>query len=249
MIRGLVYAALCLLPLWAQASVNLATAPISRMDLPWWRARFEMSLQQAQQDPNAQILWLGDSITQYWQRSGGHTYDDILPVWNEYYAPYHALDFGMIGDTTANLIWRLNHGQIAHLHPRIIIILIGANNLGHVHWGAPQSIPGIEAVVANAHNKIPNAHIILLGILPSIRSTWVDTQTRTINAALAAHYQHSDFVEFADLGSLFIKNRKVDGTLFVDPHLRPPEPALHPNAEGMRRIAIRLAPLIKADMQ
>ncbi len=62
--------------------------------------------------PDAKIVWLGNSITYYWQRHGGHGYDDVLPVWNKYYAPYHALDFGFIGDTTASLIWRLDNGQV-----------------------------------------------------------------------------------------------------------------------------------------
>lgn len=45
--------------------VNLAAVPIGRMDLPWWRARFAQTLDQARADPGAKLIWLGDSITQY----------------------------------------------------------------------------------------------------------------------------------------------------------------------------------------
>jgi hypothetical protein len=82
-------------------ATNLATAPIDRNNLAWWHTRFIQSLAQAHAHPNARIVWLGDSITQYWQRMGTLGYDNILPIWNEYYAPYDALDFGFVGWTTA----------------------------------------------------------------------------------------------------------------------------------------------------
>ena len=236
---------LVLLPLAAQAAVNLAMAPIGRLDLPWWRLRWEHSQAQAKADPNARVVWLGDSITQYWQRQGTHGYDNVLPVWNRYYAPYHALDFGFVGDTTASLIWRLDHGQVAGLHPRLVIILIGANNLGLVHWDAALSVPGIEAVVANTHARLPGAHILLLGVLPSIRSAWVDVQTRRINAALAAHYAGSNMVSFINVNPLLMKNGETDASLYVDPREVPPRPALHPDATGMARIAKALQPLVE----
>ncbi|HEY1857455.1 GDSL-type esterase/lipase family protein [Acidocella sp.] len=228
----------------AYAAVNLAMAPIGRTDLPWWKLRFEQSLAAAKADPNAEVIWLGDSITHYWQRQGTHGYDDVAPVWNHYYGPYHALNFGFIGDTTASLIWRLDHGQVAGLHPKLTIILIGANNLGRVHWGADLSVPGIESVVTLTHRRLPASHILLLGVLPSIRSPWVDQQTRLINAALAQHYANDPVVTFEDVGPLLLKNGHADASLYVDPRLTPPEPALHPDAEGMTLIARAIAPIV-----
>ncbi len=227
------------------SAVNLATAPISRLDLPWWRARFALTQAQAQADPTAQIVWLGDSITYYWQRTGSHGWDNILPVWQRYYAPYNALDFGFVGDTTASLIWRLDNGQVTGLHPHLAIILIGANNLGRVHWGAAMTVPGIEAVVADTHRQLPGAHILLLGVLPSIRSDWVDRQTRAINLALAARYADDPLVSFMNAGAALLKDGKTDAALYVDARLAPPEPVLHPDAEGMARIAGFIAPVVR----
>lgn len=229
----------------APADVNLATAPISRMDLPWWRAHFAQTLAQGKADPDARIIWLGDSITYYWQRQGGHGYDDILPVWEHYYAPDHALDFGFIGDTTANLIWRLNHGEVAGLHPDLAIILIGANNFGLVHWDTAMTVPGIKAVVANTHRRLPAAHILLLGILPSIRSPWVDTQTRLTNAALARYYQNDRTVTFVNAAPVLTSNGAANASLYVDPRMTPPRPALHPDAAGMARIAAYIQPIVQ----
>ncbi len=226
-------------------AANLATVPIGRTDLPWWRLRFTQTLAAARAHPDARVIWLGDSITQYWQRAGGHGFDDILPVWNKYYAPYDALDFGFVGDTTASLIWRLYHGQVAGLHPRLAIVLIGANNLGRVHWPASMTVPGIETVVSLTQEKLPQSHILLLGILPSIRSAWVDRQTRIINTELAAFYAHDPTVTFVDAGRVLLRDGKPDPALYVDTRLYPPRPALHPDAEGMTRLAAFLEPEVK----
>jgi lysophospholipase L1-like esterase len=227
------------------AATNLATAPIDRNNLAWWHTRFIQSLAQAKAHPDARIVWLGDSITQYWQRMGTLGFDNILPIWNEYYAPYDALDFGFVGDTTSSLIWRLDHGQVAGLHPQLAIILIGANNLGRVHWPAAMTVPGIESVVSITHHRLPGSHILLLGVLPSIRSAWVDQQTALINAALAADYAHSRYVTFINVSPVLLRDGKPDPALYVDPKLVPPEPALHPDATGMARIAAYLQPEVK----
>ncbi|OYV81464.1 MAG: hypothetical protein B7Z64_10700 [Acidiphilium sp. 21-68-69] len=222
-----------LVPLTAQAHVNLAAAPIGRMDLPWWRQRFEHTKQEARAHPNARLVWLGDSITEYWHR----------------YGRYDALNFGLIGDTTASVIWRIDHGEFAGLHPRLVVLLIGANNLGRTHWGADQTVPGIEAVVDDLHRHVPGAHVLLLGILPSIRSAWISAQTRIINAALARHYATSALVTFRDVGHVLETGGRPDPALYVDPRMHPPEPALHPDAEGMRRIATALQPTIERLMR
>lgn len=238
---------LCLIlcPFSARAVFDIATAPISRTDLPWWNARWHETLAQRDAHPDAQIIWLGDSITYYWSRHGGHGYDDIQPVWDKYYAPYHALNFGFIGDTTASLIWRLDHGQVDGLHPKLVIILIGANDFGRPHWDAKMTIPAIEDVVANTHKRLPEAHILLLGVLPCLRGPWVAEQTITTNAALATYYKTSPDVTFLNLAYLFQKNGQTQSSMYVDPHLNPPEPALHPNRAGMTLIAETLAPYVQ----
>jgi len=246
--RALLLSVFLLLPAAANAT-NLATAPIGRTNLDWWQARFTATLAEAKADPDAKLIWLGDSITEYWQLQGTVPYENILPVWQKYYAPYNALNFGFKGDTTSSLIWRLDHGQVDGLHPQLAIILIGANNLGRVHWGATMTIPGIEAVVTNTHTRLPNTHILLLGVLPSIRSTWVNEQTTAINTALAAHYAGSKNVTFIDVSPVLTTAGKTDPAFYIDPKMTPPEPALHPDADGMARIAAFIAPEIERYVQ
>lgn len=242
--RRLVFALLLLLPAAAQARINLAEAPIDRLYLPWWHERWLATQEQARETTGSKIVWLGDSITQNWQWDGTRGFDAFLPVWKQYYLPYDALDFGFKGDTTANLIWRLDHGQVAGLHPDLAIILIGANNFGRVHWGAEMTIPGIESVVRITHRQLPGAHILLIGVLPSIRSAWVDEQTVTTNAALARAYAGSRLVTFINLTQLFLVGGQINAAFYIDPHLTPPDPPLHPNAATMSRIAATLAPYV-----
>lgn len=254
MIRRLLFAAALLLPLTApvvaQAHVNLAAVPIGRMDLPWWRTRFEHTLREAHAHPDAQLVWLGDSITEYWQRDGKLPWQQIAPIWQHYYArPYGALNFGLIGDTTASVIWRIDHGEFNGLHPKLVIVLIGANNLGATHWAADKTVPGIETVVYLLHRHVPGTHILLLGILPSVRSAWISAQTVKINAELARIYAHNPLVTFRNVGSVLEINGRPDPALYVDPRFHPPEPALHPDAAGMRRIAERLEPTVRRLMR
>ncbi|MDX5930984.1 GDSL-type esterase/lipase family protein [Acidiphilium acidophilum] len=238
-----------LLPITAQAAVNLAAVPIGRMDLPWWRARFEHTLAEARADRGAKLVWLGDSITQYWLRTGDKPYLQVKPVWDRYYGKYDPLNFGFIGDTTSSVIWRIDHGEFDGLHPKLVILMIGANNLGATHWGAHLTMPGIEAVVNDLHRHVPGAKILLLGILPSIRSAWISAETTKINRELALVYAHSRLVTFRNVGSVLEVDGKPLASLYVDPRMTPPEPALHPDATGMRRIARAIAPTVTRLMQ
>ena len=227
----------------ALAGVNLATAPIGRMDLPWWRHRFEATLARIRQG-HVDLVWLGDSITQDWERHGPPPWLDFAPAWRHFYSGRHAVNLGFIGDDTASVIWRLDHGEVAGIDPKLVILLIGANNLGLPRWGAGQTIPGIEAVVNNLHRRLPRTDVLLLGILPSIRSAWVSRNTRLINAALARIYADSPFVTYMDVGYLLMKDGRVDPNRFVDPRLHPPQPPLHPTAQVQARIAAAIEPTV-----
>ena len=187
----------------AREAVNLAATPIGRMDLPWWRKRFEASLQQVRRS-QPELVWLGDSITQNWERSGPQPWADYQPIWQREYGRYDPLNLGFIGDTTSSVLWRLDHGQVQGLSPKVCILLIGANNLGRPHWGAHLTVPGIEAVVDKVHQLLPHTAVLLLGVLPSKRSEWISAETRKINAALAQRYAGSTRVRFVDVGHVLL---------------------------------------------
>ena len=159
-------ASIVILPLLAAAPhVPTAATPISRMDLPWWKARHEAVLHRLQQGP-VDLLWIGDSITQNWEKTGPAPQQDYQPVWQHFYGNRKAVNLGFKGDTTASLLWRLRNGEVAGIAPKAAIILIGANNLGHVHWGAEDTVAGIAAIVAELHQRLPTTKLLLISVLP-----------------------------------------------------------------------------------
>jgi lysophospholipase L1-like esterase len=224
-----------------------AARPYSRMDLPWWRARFEAKQAELQQmRGHVDLLWLGDSITQDFEQTGPQPWRDFKPVWDLFYGGRNAINLGFKGDATAHLLWRLENGETEGMRPKLAIVLIGANNFGHLHWPAEPTRAGIEAIVATLHRRLPETKILLLGVLPSIRSAWVDENTAALNRDLAARYGSGAdrLVIYKDLSGLFLENGKVVPERFLDPRLAPPDPPLHPTAQTQARMAEAIEPVV-----
>ena len=134
---------------------NTATFPVPRLD---WIQRVSTNNAKAQkQADKIQIIFDGDSITDLWQNKG-------LPVWTERYAKFNAFDFGISSDRTEQVLWRLEHGQVNGLHPKLIVLLIGTNNTG-INT-AEQTAEGVTAVVAEYQKRCPDAVILLQAIFP-----------------------------------------------------------------------------------
>ncbi len=237
-------AALCASLLLAAAALPPAARPSSRMDLAWWHTRFDVKQAELHSRP-IDLLWLGDSITQQFEATGPEPWRNFKPVWDRYYAPRHAINLGFVGDATSHLLWRIEQGETDGIHPRLAIVLIGANNFGHLHWPAQPTLLGIETIIATLHQRLPQTKILLLGVLPSIRNAWVDQNTTELNRALAARYASGRDAEFRDLATLFVENGHVAADDFIDPKLPLPGPPLHPTAQSMARLAAAIEPDVK----
>ncbi len=230
----------------AHAAV-LAATPISRMDTRWWRERHEAKLREIRAG-HVDLVFLGDSITQQYEDAGPPAWRDFRPVWERFYGGRHAVNLGFKGDATSHLLWRMGHGEIDGISPKAAVILIGANNLGRVHWPVPDNIAGIAAVVDETRRRLPNTRILLLGILPSERNAWASQSTLEINRALAARYGGGAVpgVAWMDLAPVFSPGGRFDRSLFLDPLLTPPDPPLHPSAQGQARMAAAIEPTLAA---
>ncbi len=228
----------------ARTAVPLAATPIARLDLPWWRARHEAVLARVRQG-RADLIFLGDSITANWEKRGPEPWRDFQPAWTKFYGDRNAVNMGFKGDTTASLLWRIRHGEVDGITPKVAVILIGANNLGRLHWSAADTVAGIDAVVAELRRRLPTTKLVLLAVLPSDRSAWATQTTAEINRALAAQYgTRPDLAAYLDLGALFMKDGALDRAAFYDPLLRPPDPPLHPTAQTQERMAAAMEPTI-----
>ena len=143
-------------------TANTAVIPVPRMDkLPQWTANFQGRLQYAEKANNAapaQVLFDGDSITDAF-RTKGHE------IWQAYEAKYHAIDFGISGDRTENVLYRLAHGQAKGMHPKLVFLMIGHNNIYH---NTPEQIfDGVAAIIKQYQEICPAAVIVLQATFPS----------------------------------------------------------------------------------
>lgn len=221
----------------AHARTILAAVPISRMDLHWWRARFDAK-QAELRARKPELIFLGDSITENWEKHGPPAWQNFAPVWQHYYGDRNAVNLGFIGDTTASLIWRIENGELAGISPKVAVVLIGANNLGHLHWSADDTVLGIQTILQQIHRRLPHTKVLLLSVLPSDRTAWATRTTRKINHMLAQRYgQDGGDVTFLDVTHVFEHDGKLDRDLFYDPKLHPPEAPLHPTAQGQALLA------------
>lgn len=231
--------------LGAADRVPVAALPLSRQDTGWWRARHLEKLAELQRRP-VDLVWLGDSITQNWERAGPPEWLDFAPVWQRYYGDRNAINLGFRGDTTAHLLWRMRNGELDGIQPRAAVVLIGANNFGRVKWTAPQTVAGIMAVVDELQRRLPATRVLLLGILPSVRSKATTRTTNQTNADLARQYPAGGAVTFLDLTALFLVDGEVDRTKFYDDLLQPPDPPLHPTVQAMAALAAAIEPTLAA---
>lgn len=131
-----------------------------------WHSVSEEISSLAASSSNIDLLLLGNSITQGF---GGErslvTYKPGLEPLNQALAGKTWISAAISGDRTQNLLWRIKNGGYERCHPKNIIITIGVNNLG---TDTPEDIAaGILSIASTAKVKMPDSHIILLGLLPT----------------------------------------------------------------------------------
>ncbi|HOQ89822.1 MAG TPA: GDSL-type esterase/lipase family protein, partial [Candidatus Hydrogenedentes bacterium] len=124
MISGLrlfaVWALTLLQPMgWGAGALSPAVTPVPRQD-GWWQERHRQFNERVRQG-NADIVFIGDSITHGWEGEGKE-------IWDTCYAPRNAVNLGIGGDQTGHVLWRLQNGNLEGIQPKVAVIMIGTNN-------------------------------------------------------------------------------------------------------------------------
>jgi lysophospholipase L1-like esterase len=230
----------------AQIVVNPAVQPADRLKEQWWAERHAALVEAAKANPDTQLLLVGDSITNNYDKA--HAPDEnFRPVWDQFYAPRKALNLGFSGDTTANVLWRLDHGEVEGLHPKVVIVLIGTNNTAFGQSAAVTET-GVDAVIADLERRLPKTHILLLGILPSGISDDKTEGDREVNHYLA-DYGENPQVTYLDIGSIFYRGGRLNNATFYDPRLPQHGKPLHPDSSGQRMMAEAIEPTLARLME
>ena len=222
---------------------NIAAIPADRLSEPWWAARHSAILSEIKEHPDAPLLLLGDSITQNYEKSKPPD-EDFQPTWQTFYASRQALNLGYSGDTTSNLLWRIDHGELDGLHPKVAVVLIGTNNTAGAKQTAAQTEVGIDAVIAHLEGRLLSTRILLIGVLPSDISPAKSETDREINRYLARIYSEHPRVTYLDIGSIFMHEGKIASDIFYDPRLLMHPGPLHPDTIGQRKMAEAIEPTL-----
>jgi len=225
------------------SSINTASIPADRMAETWWAARHAAVLEEVHKNPDAQLLLIGDSIIQNYEKVKLPD-ENFQPTWNEFYKPRGAINLGFSGDTTANVLWRIDHGEVDGVHPKAVVLLIGANNTGHQGESAKQTEGGIDAVIADLERRLPQTNILLIGILPSNISAHKTEEDAAVNRYLAACYGENPRVTYLDISSIFYRANNLNSSIYYDPRLTPSRGALHPDTNGQRMMAEAIEPTL-----
>ena len=215
---------------------NPAVAPRPR-DAEWL-ARHEALVAKAGQG-GVDLVFLGDSITEFWAYHAPAT-------WAEYYGPRRALNLGIGGDQTQHVLWRVDHGELDGIEPKVVVLMVGTNNLPEQPEG--QVVEGVRAVVDRVRGKLPRSKILLLGLTPrgvgpqdlGRIAIEPDPRVARINAKLAG-LADGRVVRFLDFGPKLLDDQ---GRV-----IRAIEPDfLHPNHLGYRIWAGAMEPTLREMM-
>jgi N-acetylglucosamine-6-sulfatase len=185
---------------------------------------------------NIDLLFVGDSITDWWRQANRG-----LPIWNEHFASLNAANFGIAGDTTQGVLWRMQNGELDGFQAKLIVLMLGTNNINR----NPNAdiADGDRAIITEFLKRQPQAKVLVLGVFP--RGAQADNPFRAsikeINAKLAT-FADNQRVFYMDIGDKFLA---PDGTLPTD--IMPD--GLHPNEKGYRIWADAISGRVKELLQ
>ena len=181
------------------------------------------------------VYFEGNSITRRW---GATDYPQFLANWRANFYGWNAADFGWGGDRIENVLWRIEHGELDDVHPKVIVLLAGTNNVGKEPGGEEQIADitrGIKALIALCQRKAPNATIILTGIFPRSELAVMPEIVR-INENIA-RFADGRRVRYVDVNDkLADRNGKLLDGMTVD--------GLHPTLRGYQIWADALKPIL-----
>jgi lysophospholipase L1-like esterase len=143
------------------------------------------------------VVFLGDSITAGWAGA--------KDVWDKSFSQYKPVNFGIGGDRTQHVLWRIQNGELEGISPKALVLMIGTNNSG---TDKPEGIAsGITKIVETVRKKCPNTKILLLAIFP--RGNTADDSKRAVNEAtnkIISKLDDGKHVFYLDIGKNFLKD-------------------------------------------
>ena len=202
----------------------------------WWMPRHKEKLTERKEMKNVDLLFVGDSITHHWEKEGKSVFD-------KFYAHRNTLNVGFSGDRTEHVLWRFNNGAIDDINPKLAVLMIGTNNTGHRMDPAKDTALGIQFILSELKQRLPNTKVLLLAIFPRDADAGGKHRVRNdeINEKIKS-FADDKTVFFLDIADKFLD---ADGNLPKD--IMPDR--LHPNSKGYEIWAEAMEPMVKQLME
>ena len=191
-----------------------AVVPVPR-EQEWWKERHALLNQRAQENPDTQLIFIGDSIT--------HSWEEVPDVWNEHYSQYNPINLGISGDRTQHVLWRLENGNLEGISPEAAVVMIGTNNVRDNT--APEIAEGVAAIVEKLRSELPDTEILLLAIFPRGEHPNPARGKLLQTNQILRKLDDRPHVHYLDIGHRFI-----DESGDIPKNIMPD--ALHPNEKG-----------------
>ena len=184
---------------------NSATKPAPRDKN--WEKRHETFVGIAKRG-NVDLLFLGDSITDAWGGEG-HGTNGGHKIFTSKFVPMKAANFGIGGDRTQHVIWRLQNGELNGIKPKVVQLMIGTNNSNGTDNTAEEIADGVKGIIEEIKKKSPSTKVLLLAVFP--RNTGKDDAAKKIqkdkidkvNSIISKLDDGGKSVKFLDIGSKF----------------------------------------------
>lgn len=216
--------------LWSHSAVD----PAPRGDQGWQDRQKLLNQRAAEAGEKAQVIFIGDSITQGWEGAG-------KDVWARYYTHRNAVNLGIGGDRTQHVLWRLDNGNVAGLKPKAAVVMIGTNNSNGEDNTVEQTADGVTAIVKKLRDKLPDTKVLLVAIFPRGENPQPQRGKLLQVNQILQKLGDNERVFFVDFGHKFLA---PDGLIPVD--LMPDYLHLSPKAYGIWAESIEglLSPMI-----
>src|SRR5690606_18268051 len=131
------------------------TIPAPKKDNGAFLQKHQAFLKRIKEGP-IDLLFLGDSITEGWKNA--------TRVWQEHYGSFRPANFGIGGDRTQHVLWRIQNGELDGIKPKVVVLMIGTNNSGTNT--AAQIAAANRKIVQQIRTKLPATKVLVLGIFP-----------------------------------------------------------------------------------
>ena len=195
----------------------------------WWTLRNDEVNERVKQG-NVDLLMIGDSITHGWEGGG-------KKFWDKYYEPRNAVNMGFSGDRTQNVLWRLEHGHLEGISPKLAVLMIGTNNSNGEDNTAEEIADGIVAICKKLRAKCPKMKILILAIFPRGPEPSEQREKNAKASLLASKIADDKMIHYLDINDKFLTK---DG--FLSKKIMPDY--LHPNEAGYKIWAESIEPKV-----